>query len=270
MSYDRELQTALDAAERAARLVREHYDRFEVVPDAPADITTATDHEAQEIILAHLHRAFPTDALCAEEMTPTLGSSATSGSRLWIIDPIDGTRGFARKNGEFSVMIGFVDAGRPVVGVVWEPAKDRITYASAGTGCWRRDTGGEPVRCRVGSATKLADATLTQSHSKKDRPPSKQLQALKPGRVIETYSAGVKMAQVARGEADLYLNTYEAFSDWDICAGHILVEEAGGKSTGLKGEELRYGGPKGSQVYGLLSTNGQVHDEAVALLKQIV
>jgi 3'-phosphoadenosine 5'-phosphosulfate (PAPS) 3'-phosphatase len=95
------------------------------------------------------------------------------------------------------------------------------------------------------------------------------LQALKPGRVIETYSAGVKMAQVARGDADLYLNIYPAFSDWDICAGYVLIEEAGGKSTGLKGETLRFGQPKGSQVYGMLSTNGLVHDEAVSILRSL-
>jgi 3'(2'), 5'-bisphosphate nucleotidase len=268
MSYDQELRAALEAAEQAGQLIREHYDRFEVVPNAPADITTATDHEAQEIILSHLHRAFTNDALCAEETTPTLAASPTSGSRLWIIDPIDGTRGFARKNGEFSVMIGFVDRGRPVVGVVWEPAKERLTYASSGHGCWSTDGAAEAVRCRVSAVSTLAKATLTQSHSK-GRSPSPQLQALQPGRVIETYSAGVKMAQVARGEADLYLNIYPAFSDWDICAGHVLIDEAGGKSTGLKGEVLRYGQPKGSQVYGLLATNGHVHDQAVGALKSI-
>jgi 3'-phosphoadenosine 5'-phosphosulfate (PAPS) 3'-phosphatase len=85
--------------------------------------------------------------------------------------------------------------------------------------------------------------------------------------VIETYSAGIKMAQVARGEADLYLNTYQAFSDWDICAGHILITEAGGRATGLRGEELRYGQPKGSQIYGLLASNGVIHDTAVAAMK---
>jgi 3'(2'), 5'-bisphosphate nucleotidase len=269
MRYDQELRVALEAAESAGNLIRRHYDQFEIVPDAPADITTATDHEAQEIILNHLHRAFPADALCAEETTPALAASPKGSSRLWIIDPIDGTRGFARKNGEFSVMIGLVDQGRPVVGVVWEPAKERLTFAAQEQGCWEKDGSGEPVRCRVSSTALLASATLTQSHSSKGRPPSPQLQALKPGRVIETYSAGIKMAQVARGEADLYLNTYSAFSDWDICAGHVLIDEAGGRCTGLKGEQLRYGQPKGSQIYGLLASNGRVHDDAVALLKSL-
>jgi 3'(2'), 5'-bisphosphate nucleotidase len=97
--------------------------------------------------------------------------------------------------------------------------------------------------------------------------PSREITALAPGRVVETYSAGIKLALVARGEADLYLNTYEGFHDWDICAGNILVEEAGGHVTGLRGEVLRYGLPGAWQRQGLLGSNGRVHDEALARLR---
>jgi 3'(2'), 5'-bisphosphate nucleotidase len=87
--------------------------------------------------------------------------------------------------------------------------------------------------------------------------------------VIESYSAGVKLALVARGEADLYLNTYDNFHDWDICAGHILVEEAGGKVTGLKGQEVHYRQPEASQRNGLLASNGLLHEAAVTVLKPV-
>ena len=90
------------------------------------------------------------------------------------------------------------------------------------------------------------------------------MQALNPARVIESYSAGIKLALVARGEADIYLNTYDAFHDWDICAGHILVTEAGGQVTGIKGQELQYGLPGAWQKDGLLATNGKLHAAAVA------
>jgi 3'(2'), 5'-bisphosphate nucleotidase len=89
---------------------------------------------------------------------------------------------------------------------------------------------------------------------------------LAPARVIQTYSAGIKLAVVARGEADVYVNTYEAFHDWDVAAGHILVEEAGGKVTGLRGETLRYGLPGAWQRDGLLATNGRLHDPSLAAL----
>jgi 3'-phosphoadenosine 5'-phosphosulfate (PAPS) 3'-phosphatase len=87
-------------------------------------------------------------------------------------------------------------------------------------------------------------------------------------RVIESYSAGLKLALVARGDADLYVNTYVEFHDWDIAAGHLLVEEAGGRVSGLGGETLRYGQPGAWQRHGLLGSNGLVHDAALAGMKR--
>jgi 3'(2'), 5'-bisphosphate nucleotidase len=151
--FERELQAALQAAGAAGKYLAEEYKRFQVIPNAPADITTECDHQAQEIILHELHAAFPSDAFCAEEETATMGHVPHTGDRLWIIDPIDGTRGFAQKNGEFSVMVGFVAKGQIGVGVVLQPATDRLTYAVRGGGCWRRDGNGEPIRCRVSAVS---------------------------------------------------------------------------------------------------------------------
>src|SRR5438309_2023338 len=102
--YDLELATALQAARQATLHLMQEYERFQAIPDAPAEITTDADRQSQEIILQTIRAAFPQDALCAEETTATLqqdraGARATAhtGKRLWIVDPIDGTRGFARK-----------------------------------------------------------------------------------------------------------------------------------------------------------------------------
>src|SRR5262249_17261206 len=204
---------------------------------------------------------------CAEETTPALADVSRSGDRLWIIDPIDGTRGFARKNGEFSVMVAFVAGGEPAVGVVLEPAHNRLTYAARGGGCWRREgTDAAPVVCRVSAVARLSQACLVQSRSRNPDVPTPPVRAVQPARVVETYSAGIKLALVARGEADLYVNTYSAFHDWDICAGHVLVEEAGGTVTGLGGEELRYGSPGAWQRHGLLATNGLLQQAALERL----
>jgi 3'(2'), 5'-bisphosphate nucleotidase len=267
MPYDRELQVALEAASLAGRAVMEQYARFQAIPDAPASISTDADREAQEIILSHVRRAFPSDALCAEEVTPTLAAAPKTGDRVWIVDPIDGTRGFARKNGEFSVMVAFVEQGRPAVGVVLEPASARLTYAVRGQGCWRRDgSDASANRCRVSSVTDLSAAALTQSHSRSPAEPGRPVQLIGPARVVERYSAGLKLALVARGEADLYVNTYPTFHDWDSCAGQILVEEAGGTVTGLRGEAIRYGVPGAEQHFGLLASNGRLHAAALAAL----
>ena len=92
-----------------------------------------------------------------------------------------------------------------------------------------------------------------------------QKAALKPAHVVAVYSAGIKLALVARGEADLYVNHYEAFHDWDICAGHILIAEAGGTVTGLRGEEIVYGTPGAWQRSRLLASNGALHAAALAV-----
>lgn len=270
MKYDHECRVALEAAQQAGDYLVKEYQRFQAIPDAPASITTEADKASQEIILKHLCAAFPEDAFCAEEDTPTLASAKRSGPRIWIIDPIDGTRGFARKNGEFSVMISLVEEGRIVVGAVLEPAKERLTYAVRGEGCRRQDgAAGQIERCTVSATDQISATTLTQSHSKNPDTPSAPVRALSPHRVIESYSAGIKLALVARGEADLYVNTYPAFSDWDICAGNILVEEAGGKVTGLKGETLQYEGKAKTQRFGLLATNGKIHEQAVGKLREM-
>ena len=84
--------------------------------------------------------------------------------------------------------------------------------------------------------------------------------------MVETYSGGVKLAMVARGDVDVYPNTYETFYDWDICAGHVLVTEAGGTVTDLAGGEIVYQAADFSQRKGLLATNGQGHAEVVRKL----
>jgi 3'(2'), 5'-bisphosphate nucleotidase len=269
MPYQTELTAALDAAEQARRVVLSAYENFLRIADAPADIHTEADRQSQEVILQHLHRTFPGDALCAEESSPTLAAASNAGPRLWIVDPIDGTRGFARKNGEFSVMIAFVEQGRIAVGVVGEPARQRLTYATRGGGCWRRD-GEEPaIRCRVSETSDLRASALVQSRSRDPGVPSGQVEALQPARVIEVYSAGLKLALVARGEGDVYVNRYLAFHDWDIAAGQVLVEEAGGTVTGLRGEELRYGTEGAWQRSGLLASNGRLHAAALERLRAV-
>ena len=267
MPFDAELAAALDAARLAGRRILDAYDAFEAIPDARMDISTDADRESQEIILGRLRGQFPDDALCAEEQTPALAGAPQSGHRLWVVDPIDGTRGFAMKNGEFSVMVALVADGQPVVGVVLEPVPGRVTYATRGGGCWRQDGHApSPLACRVTATADPAAVVLTESRSRSGKP-TKAARALAPARIVETYSAGIKLALVARGEVDLYANTYPEVHDWDVCAGHVLVAEAGGTVTGLAGEAITYGGEGAWQRHGLLASNGALHAAAVARLR---
>jgi 3'(2'), 5'-bisphosphate nucleotidase len=263
-SYATELAAAREAAARASDYLRKEYEAFTAIPDAAVSISTHADKASQEMILSYLHERFPNDALCAEESTPAFDAVPKSGRRAWVVDPIDGTRGFAKKVGQFSVMIGLLVDGQPVVGVVAEPAQDRVTFASRGGGCWTKTGAATPTRCKV-SGRGFAELVLVQSWAKTGMSP-RPVQALRPKQVVETYSGGVKLAVVARGEADVYANTYETFYDWDICAGHLLVSEAGGTVTDLAGNPITYQNESFAQKRGLIASNGLIHAEAVAKL----
>jgi len=165
------------------------------------------------------------------------------------------------------VMIAFVEKGAIGVGVVAQPAVGRLTYAMRGQGCWRIDGDDKtPSRCQVTAIDGLSKCTLTQSRSREPGRRSRMVAAIGPAKIVESYSAGIKLALVARGEADVYLNTYEAFHDWDICAGHILVSEAGGRVTGTRGHALDYGLPGAWQKNGLLASNGRLHEAAITAI----
>jgi 3'(2'), 5'-bisphosphate nucleotidase len=164
-------------------------------------------------------------------------------------------------------MIALVAGGEPVVGVVLEPATGLCTFAARGGGCFRQDGPEEPRAVCVTATESLVEARLIQSHTNPARGLSLPVERLKPRSVFEKYSAGVKLARVARGEADLYVSTYDAMNDWDLAAGHILVTESGGCVSTLDGRALRYGGPNPAHGGGLLATNGRLHAAAVAGLR---
>lgn len=266
MAWESELAAALRAAHAADTVILEAYSRLDPRADAPANVTTQTDHDSQEAIIRSLAETFPRDGFRAEEATPTVQKVATVGPRMWIIDPIDGTRGFVTKKGEFSVMIALVVDGVPVVGVVSEPAQSRVTFATRGGGC-HQTVAGVTRRVSTTATNSLNASTLVQSHTKPGRPPSREVACVGPAKVLETYSAGVKLARVADGTADLYVCDYAVMNDWDLAAGHALVVEAGGVVTNLAGEPRTYGLESPAQHGGILASNRPLHSLAVQALR---
>ncbi len=264
--YAHELTVALEAAALASDYLRREYAAFTALASAPSDISTHADKGAQEIILRHLQAVFPADGLLAEEATDALRDHAAGASgRVWVVDPIDGTRGFATKNDQFSVMIGLAVADRAVLGVVAEPVPNSTTYGVVGGRCWVRHGHGEAVECRVSLTDSLAAACLARSFGK----PGDQTRGerrLQPRTTMPTHSSGIKMALVARGEADVYVNDHSAFCDWDVCAGQALVEAAGGRVTSFDGTPVGYGPGGPRRTTGLIASNGRIHDAAVAAL----
>jgi 3'(2'), 5'-bisphosphate nucleotidase len=256
-----ELAVAFAAlAEAGAEVMRRYRDQ-PAVPDAPAEITTEADLAAEAMVVQRLSAAFPADAVLSEHLPPP----SPPVGRHWVLDPIDGTRGYARRSGEFALLLALVEDGRPVLAGVWEPVPERLTWAVAGGGCWtRQGWDGEDRRCRV-SVVAGRPRVVAMSRSQGEQGSARLLAALRAVRAVATWSAGIKLALVARGEADLYLGDYLHPHDWDVCAGHLLVEEAGGRVSDLTGREVRYDGSGTScGGRGLLASNGLVHDAALA------
>lgn len=269
MRLDSELSVAMLAIRKAGALVLEMYALFERIDDAPADISTAADKASQESIFCDLHAAFPNDHLCGEETTAKPNVDRPASHRTWIVDPIDGTRGFAQKNDEFSIMIALVDSGEVLLGIVHEPAIDRMTYAVSGQGCWlRQPVDAEPRKCTVSATDDLSRSVLSMSRSQGALGRQQLLTAFGAARAVETFSAGIKLAQVACGETDLYLGDYLTLKDWDVCAGHILVKESGGTVTNVDGRPIQYDGSgKSLGGRGILATNGALHRAALQVIR---
>ena len=167
MDYSRELDVALAAAAKAGDYFGRPTTRSRRSQTPRRRSAPRRTGTSQEMILSHLAAAFPDDALCAEEATATLKAARREGSRLWVVDPIDGTRGFVMKNGEFSVMIGLVDRGRVVVGRrAWSrhshASRTHRSAADAGFG----PATNLPLLATSRSTEKLDDAVLVQSHAK--------------------------------------------------------------------------------------------------------
>lgn len=266
LSPSLELRTAIEAARLSGSRIMDFYNTMVQIPDAQASITTQADRDSQDIILGHLHKAFPSDGFLGEENTDLYSTLPKTGNRLWVVDPIDGTRGFAKKNGEFCIMIAMVQNYEVQLGVVLQPTSRRLTFAELGAGCWRRDGATPDIRCRASATQNPARLTLTRSRPKIPGSLEGKSLLLTPEKLLETYSAGLKFAAVARAEADAYTNDYPTYHDWDICAGHILVHEAGGRVSSLAGSPLLYGAP-GYQQDGFLASNGIMHNALLAKVR---
>ena len=232
MSYDRELEVARQAALAAGSVLRRHYregsETWEKSKDNPV---TAADLESDKVIAEHLRAAFPDDALLSEE---TVADPArTENARAWIVDPMDGTKEFTKRIPEFCVSIALCENGEPVVGVIHNPLAGVSIWASKGDGCFRD---GEPAR--VSTVSHLADAVMIASRTEisRDKFAAHEgwFQEIRP-----LGSIAWKLACVACGDGDINVSLAPK-NEWDVCAGDILVCEAGGVYVAFDGSQRVY------------------------------
>jgi 3'(2'), 5'-bisphosphate nucleotidase len=261
------LETLLAVARSAAEVILEVYDRpFDVQLKRAREPVTAADRRANGLICAALAERFPGVPVVAEESDPEAFRGFRSAPRVLFVDPLDGTREFIARNGEFAVMIGLLDGARAVAGAVHAPVAGRSWVGAPGTGAWRVDGDGAWVPVRVSPESDLGRARLVASRSHRSASLQRALVALGGASVRALGSAGLKGAEIAQGSAEAYVDTGAGTKRWDACAIDALVTAAGGRVTDTRGAPIDYRGPDLANRQGLLVTNGAVHDAVVARL----
>jgi len=264
----RDLDEVIAIGRRASELVRAIYATpFEVELKGPNDPVTRADREANELICEALAAAFPGDAIVAEESVPASPGeigALVGHERVWFVDPLDGTREFADRNGEFAVMIGLAVQGRAALGVVVMPVAGEALAGALGLAAFIEDASGARRPLRVSTVRESRDATLLVSRS--HRAPeflTPIIDALGITRVVPCGSVGVKVARIARGEADLYIHGGGGAKRWDTCAPEAILAAAGGRFTDLNGADIDYSSADLVQRTGILASNGALHAAAL-------
>jgi 3'(2'), 5'-bisphosphate nucleotidase len=238
---------SLPDIEALTRIVREAGDivmkvyqgQIDVRSKADASPVTEADERAEAFIVPALRALAPGVPIVAEEMAAR-GQADAIGQTFWLVDPLDGTREFINRNGEFTVNVALIHDGRPVLGVVGAPALGRLYAGAAGQGAWVEDaTGRRAARVRAVPSEGLS-VVASRSHGD-----AVALDRFLAGRsVAQLVNAGssLKLCLLAAGEADLYPRLGRTM-EWDIAAGHAVLAAAGGDVHTLDGQPLRYGKP---------------------------
>lgn len=221
---------------------------------------TAADLAAQELILKRLAAfGYPILSEESEKQDP----KRFGAKRFFLVDPLDGTKDFLEKNGEFSVMIGLVEGTRPIIGVVHQPTVDVFYYAEKGKGAYQQTGSDKPVRMHVSVTrdTTKANMLISRHHvHKKELEIAKNLGITK---LQPQGSAGLKAGIVAAGKAELFLITGESSGEWDSCAADIIISEAGGVMTDMNGDALMYNKEILKNPKGVMVSNGAIHSLVV-------
>jgi len=252
------LETAQKVAREAGAVITEFAGRnigFEL--KGAYDLVTAADRASEQLIVDRLNSAYPSHAIVAEES----GMHAGSSEYRWYVDPLDGTTNFAHAFPVYNVTLALEHAGRMIAGVVYDPTRDEMFAAERGAGAFLNGR-----RIQVSKTARLEDSLAATGFPSRKRHQNinihfyYQLAMLSHG-VRRPGAAAIDLAYVACGRLDLFWEF--GLNPWDMAAGSLLVEEAGGKVTDMHGAPLDLRGPH------VLTDNGSLHEETIALFEKI-
>lgn len=258
MDLQRELQTAEAIAREAGELVMGYYrGNFEVELKGGTEPVTEADRAANSHIVRRLREEFPDDAVLAEESAEE-AELACGARRIWMVDPMDGTKEFIKHTDEFAVMIGLTIDGRPQLGVVNQPAKRTLYRGVVGEGA-ESDVDGTVTAMRVSDRNEPNNLRLICSRSHLPEVVQQMMDNLGITEMLRSGSVGLKIGRIGTETCDLYMHPSIGTKLWDACAPEAILVAAGGELTDFDGKPVVYDPAHLHNERGLLASNGTIH-----------
>lgn len=281
------LAIAAEATLRGGEAALRFYgaDGLRIHEKGPGDPVTEADHASNDAILDVLARRSAGVRVLSEESPPPPPAAVAGpedgpgapADRLWVVDPLDGTKEFIARNGEFSVMVGLCEGGRAVLGAVYQPGLDRLFLGVSEGGSWAIDHPSRGLEAEGGGAAKAlrvpaeAEGALrfVQSRSHPDERIAALQRALGEVEVVRSGSVGIKCALIAAGRADLYVHPVKHLKEWDTCAPEAVLRGAGGRVTDCAGEPLSYGKADPRQTGGIFAARSGVWSRVLPIVREV-
>ncbi|MCL7970338.1 MAG: 3'(2'),5'-bisphosphate nucleotidase CysQ [marine benthic group bacterium] len=274
----RDLRTAGEAALRGGNSAMEHYgnETLAIAEKGLNDPVTAADHAANEAIHEVLAIRAPGESILSEESPPPAETTTDARSRLWIVDPLDGTKEFIAQNGEFAVMVGLSIGGRAAAGALYQPDPGVLYLGFSDGGAWEIKVDlasgdpefGEPVTLELGPEP-AEPVRFIRSRSHPDPLLAKLEERLPEADTVLCGSVGVKCARIATDVADVYVHPVAFLKEWDTCAPEAVLRGAGGRVTDCGGEPLTYGKPDPRQPRGIFAARDHTWGALRPMVREI-
>ncbi len=253
------LESAVEIAREAGALLVNYFERrvaFEL--KCEFDLVTEADRASEKLVVERLRSYFPSHGIVAEEGGGHQGAS----EYRWFVDPLDGTTNFAHSFPAFNVTLGLERAGEVVAGVIYDPLRQEMFTAERGAGAYLNNR-----RIRVSSTKKLSDSLASTGFPSRKRHHNVNIHfyyqlAMASHGVRRTGSAALDLAYVASGRLDFFWEF--GLKPWDMAAGVLLVQEAGGRVTDMKGEVHAV-----TASEHLLADNGALHDQVLEIFREV-
>lgn len=248
-----ELEVLKEVIRDAGEAIMAYYSK-DVDVSVKSDFSPVTEADlASERVLLQGLGKFGYGVL-SEETEDNLGR--LTYEKIWVIDPLDGTKDFIGRTGEFSVMVGLVERGEIVMGAVYEPVSRKLYYAMKGGGAFLEVDGGVAEKLSVSKISDFSKVRMLISRFHLLEYEKGLAKRLGINNMVECGSAGIKICRIAEGNAELYINSSDKTFEWDICAADIVLTEAGGKIIDLNGERFSYNKKESRNEEGVVASNG--------------